>query len=282
MAVKRARWPTCGCTEAQHTTCVRQLCHKERGREGRNPSGDLNLPAVTSAFANLAKREENQRRMRLLLKCVADCPMQVVFCHKSGVPMTALRYWLGLSRIGRKGDGFDISLAGGRTERFHILFEDALMDGTGHLELAAYKAATGRHKEVLTYQGEISYQYEEYEDFDFITGETTIKRRLKRDENGDLVPVSVDVIDFEMTRFMLKTLRKEKYGSIQQIDVNHKVGGVLVVGAAKTSKQLEADYKNIRHDNVVDVEFEEVEDPSETDPKVSGPVRHATPPGDPK
>jgi transposase-like protein len=64
------------------------------------------------------------------------CPRAytVVIARKAGVSTNTLRYWMTLSREGYVGDPFDIKLEDGRTERFHILFEDAIREGFDKVE----------------------------------------------------------------------------------------------------------------------------------------------------
>ena len=233
----------------------------DKGMGGSRHDLSLITHSVTQQVAHgLAARPEHQRKMRLILKIAAGGATESSLCERSGISRTLLRYWFNLSKKGKSPDPFDVKQLDGTTERFHVAFEDAWKTGIDLIEETGRQMATGKYRKVLEYQGQISYLYEDVEDFDFNSGATTMRKRLKLDANGDPIPATVNWADPEMIRFFLKTTRRELFGPVQQIDVHHKHDAVLVIGAPKTSKQLEETYKDIRHDNVQDVEFTEVSD----------------------
>ena len=93
--------------------------------------------AIKSAQIGLVKRKYAPERLRLVLKLAREFPVETVIAHEAGMSKSALRYALMGSREGHPGDPFDIKLEDGITERFHVLFEDAVEEDIGKIEQAA-------------------------------------------------------------------------------------------------------------------------------------------------
>lgn len=191
--------------------------------------------------------------MRLVLKVAKRTPVEGVIAARVGIATATLRYMLKLSEKGHPGDIFDLEVDG-RIERFHILFQDAIETGLSRAEETLFKAATGQLKEILSDRGRVQYQF----DPQLIALGFTGDEALLRDENGDPVPETIPLLDLESTRWLLARRMPEKYGNRMVVDHKH-TGGVLVVGVPKTSQELEETYGSMRHDQIEDVEFEDVE-----------------------
>ena len=208
---------------------------------------------VAEAARLLAIR--NPEGMLKVLRAARAIPVQTAICAKSGVNRNKLRYWLKLSTKGHPGDGFDVPVDDGRTERFHILFSEAWDEGTDHYEQHMHNLATGMERKILTNQQGVIYET----DPDLIAlGLSGVEAYLV-DENNKPVPQTVPWLDPEMVRWVLARKRPDSYGNRIQVAHEHKVGGVLVVGATKSSKELEAAYQ-MKHHEIEDVEFEEVDE----------------------
>ena len=111
------------------------------------------------------------------------------------------------------------------------------------------KRALGYDK-ILTYRGRVIYKNDQglvglgYQGPD----------AYLRDENGNLVPETVRVVDPRAIRYILALELPEKYGKNRKIDVPHK-GGVLVIGETKKpeydtaasvrARQWKAEWKRI-------------------------------------
>lgn len=248
MAANKPSWPNCGCA----SRCEKRKCSRAGGRELAT-SGDGAKGVEYSIAAGLAGRAGAIVKMKRILEAAAVSPVITVICARAGVSRTLIKYWLALSRKGRKGDLFDIEIDEGRTERFHKLFEDAREQAWDVIEQTAYNFATGMEREILNYQGRVTYK----SDPELIGLGLKGEDAYLRDANGDPVPESVPIKDPEMVRWLLARRRPAEYGNKMQVEHEHK-GGVLVVGVTKTSKELEAEYGNKTHDDAMDVEFEEV------------------------
>jgi hypothetical protein len=142
-----------------------------------------------------------------------------------------------------------------RTERFHIMFEDAMEQAWDQVEQKAFNLATGVEREILNHQGRVSYKM----DAELLALGVRGELAYELDQYGQPIPETVPLLDPEMIRWLLARRRPDQYGNKMQIEHEHK-GGVLVVGAVKTSAQLEASYQ-MKHDDIEDVEFEEVDTP---------------------
>jgi hypothetical protein len=219
---------------------------------------------VPNPFGNAAisppNRRPNHAKLALFLNFVKACPTVAVHLEKMGISRPTLRYWLKQSEKGRRGDGWDIEMIDGEFERFHVAYSDAIQDGVDRIEDTVRQLAEGTFKEILEYQGHVTYRIDPALVGLGCTGEAA----YMRDDHGNPIPETKEIVDPEMGRFLLKTLRREKFGQVIKVDHEHK-GGVLVVGVTKSSKELEQTYKGVTHEalKAIDVEFEEVP-PEET------------------
>jgi hypothetical protein len=153
MAANKPKWPECGCTKR----CDKRKCHAVGSRK-LQASGAKTGSTIKSAFLGLITRKYAPEKLKLVLKVAADVPIESVICHKVDMSKSALRYALKGSREGHPGDIFDIKLEDGGTERFHILFEDAIEAATDKIEEMAIEMATGTFRKVLEYQGKVTYK----------------------------------------------------------------------------------------------------------------------------
>lgn len=214
---------------------------------------DLSKSVITQAALGLAQRKYAPKYLKLVLKIARENPVESQIASQAGMSICALRNCVALSKKGRSPDIFDLPTPDGGTERFHIQFEDAVETGWGVVEDYARKAATGMLKEVLTYKGRVRYKL----DPGLIGLGFTGPAAYLLDNNGDPVPETIRISDFEMTRFLLKGRLPKIYGTRMQVDHDHKVGGVLVVGVTRTSKELETIGPQ-KYEDIQDVEFENV------------------------
>ena len=199
----------------------------------------------------LITRKYAPQKLRLVLKLAEQFPDETVIAHEAGMSKSALRYALMGSREGHPGDPFDIKLEDGTTERFHILFEDAIEAGIGKVEQAAFELATGQARRVLEYQGKITYKKDRHlVALGYPEDETYIL-----DENGDRIPETVPIIDPEMIRWLLERRKREVYGKGPKAPKEPgRMGGVLVVGAPLTREEFEKQHGGPQP--LVEVEFE--------------------------
>ena len=108
------------------------------------------------------------------------------------------------------------------TERFHILFEDAIQEGFDKVKHMAFKMTTGMAREVLDYQGKVSYNKKD--PFLLELGLTGDAANLL-DENGDPIPETKPLVDPKMVRWILSRRRPDQYGNRLKESHEHK-GGV--------------------------------------------------------
>jgi hypothetical protein len=229
MAANKAKWPECGCSKR----CHMRKCHSVGSRKMAKLGS-----AIKSAQIGLVMRKYAPERLRLVLKLARELPVETVIAHEAGMSKSALRYALMGSREGHPGDPFDIKLEDGTTERFHILFEDAVEEGIGKLEQAAWELATGKAKRVLQYQGKITYK----RDHRLIAKGCPEEQTYILDENGDRIPETIPVQDPEMIRFLLERLKPEVYGRramAPAVKQPQRTGGVLVVGNPMSREDYE-------------------------------------------
>ena len=249
MAANKPAWPKCGCS----ARCDKPKCN--RGGGSRELQATEAAPGVgTQVAMGLASRKGAQATMKRILVAATDIPIMSAVCLKAQVSRQLIKYWLTLSRKGRRGDFFDVPIGDNRTERFHILFEDAMEAAWDKVEQKAFNLATGVEREILHHQGRVSYMF----DPDLIAMGLTGADAFLIGKDGKPVPETVPLLDPEMVRWLLARRRSKDYGNKMQVDHTHK-GGVLVVGVTKTSKELEASY-TMKHDEIEDVEFEDVPD----------------------
>lgn len=262
MAANKPAWPNCGCLER----CRKPKCNRTGGNPGSRElaqQGEGALGPGTMVAMGLVSRPGAQGTMRRILNAAKISPVITVICKRANVSRTLLKYWLALSRKGKRGDWFDLPIDvsdGSRnpmTERFHVLFEDAMEAAWDGVEQKAFALATGTEREILNHQGHVTYLSDPVLLALGVTGE----QAYLRDKNGDPIPETVPLLDPEMVRWVLSRRRSDQYGNKMKVEHEHK-GGVLVVGATKSSKELEQSYKDIKHNEIEDVEFEEVEEES--------------------
>jgi hypothetical protein len=254
MAANKPRWPQCACTER----CKKPKCNPPSEGSRELAVTDAAKGANLEIARGLLSRRDHTKSLKRLLVSARDVPSLAAICRKAGVSRTLLRYWLTLSRKGRKGDFFDVPVEEGRTERFHVLFEDAMEQAWDNVEIKAYNLATGVEREILHHQGHVSYLM----DPDLIAFGFTGEAAYLRDKDGKPIPETVPLLDPEMVRWLLARRRSKEYGNKMQVEHEHK-GGVLVVGVTKTSAQLEKDY-SMKHADIEDVEFEDITDEAES------------------
>jgi hypothetical protein len=231
MAANKPKWPECGCAQR----CDKRKCHAVGSRKlqagGAKPGS-----AIKSAQLGLITRKYAPDKLRLVLKLAKEIPDETVIAHAAGMSKSALRYALMGSREGHPGDPFDIKLEDGLTERFHILFEDAIEAGLDKLEAAAFELATGKVRRVLEYQGKITYK----KDPKLVAQGLPEEETYILDENGDRIPETVPIIDPEMIRWLLERRRSEVYGKRPKApQERERTGGVLVVPNPMTREEYE-------------------------------------------
>jgi hypothetical protein len=243
MAANKAKWPECGCSER----CHMRKCHSVGSRKMAKLGS-----AIKSAQIGLVMRKYAPERLRLVIKLARELPVEDVIAYEAGMSKSALRYALMGSREGHPGDPFDIKLEDGTTERFHILFEDAVEAGIGKIEQAAWELATGKAKRVLEYQGKVTYKQDRRlvalghpEDGTYIL-----------DENGDRIPETIPIIDPEMIRWLLERRKPEIYGkqATRAPKEPQRQGGVLVVGNPMSREEYERRFGGPRP--LTDIEIE--------------------------
>ncbi len=212
--------------------------------------------AMVESQRGILKRKYPKEILSQVVKCAAEIPVVSVICRNAKINRTNLRYWLVLSRKGGPGDGFDLPVPGdeSRTERFHVLYEDALQEAADAYEVKMNNLATGIEREILSDKGRVQYKY----DPELVGLGLTGEEAYLRDENNQPIPESVPTplhVQAEMVRWVLARLRPEKYGNKMQVEHEHR-GGVMVVGAQMSPQQIEKAFGGSQ--KLVDVEFEEV------------------------
>jgi hypothetical protein len=225
-------------------------CHAVGSRK-MQASGAKPGSAIKSAQIGLVMRKYAPERLRLVIKLARELPVETVIAHEAGMSKSALRYALMGSREGHPGDPFDIKLEDGTTERFHILFEDAVETGIDKIEQAAIELARGTARRFLEYKGKITYkQNPRLVALGYPEDETYIL-----DENGDRIPETIPIIDPEMIRWILERRRREVYGKRPKTPSEpQRSGGVLVVGNPMTREQYEKRFSGPQP--IVEVEIE--------------------------
>jgi hypothetical protein len=198
-------------------------------------------------------RKYSPTRLRLLLKYLAEMPVKTDACRRAGISTATLRYWIRQSEGGHPA--FQALTVNGETMKFHEWIGIACDDGLSHVEVMGHQLASGKYKKVLTYQGRVIYR----NDPELIALGFEGEQAYLLDEHGKPIPETVEEVDPDMVRFMLERLNPGKYKKVQEIDVNH-TGGVLVVGATLTKEQFADKFVGKRPDDEpTDVDFEVVE-----------------------
>lgn len=214
---------------------------------------------------SLVGRKSTPQRLKAIIKCVAEMPVIVEVCRRTGCSRNGLDYWLSKSETGKPGDGFDVATSdldeSGNpiTRRFHECFIDALKDGIDSAEKAAWKLVHGQ-PEVLTHKGHVQYQVNPAATaLGLIPGD---REYYLLDEFGRPMPETILKQDPDMIRFMLKAHRPDVYVPGQKIDVTHRGGVLILTAPVKTSKEFDENIPN-KLNSIQDVEFEEVDDNTE-------------------
>ena len=218
---------------------------RTRDRSGSRRLGEL-LPARIAKSA----RKLSPELMRIVLDTLSKYPVLSYAAWKAGIHRKALAYWIKRSKAG--DDGYDVEWQG-VTERFHEHCESAIEEAHEKLYCIMRQRALGYDK-ILTYRGRVIYKNDQglvglgYQGPD----------AYLRDENGNLVPETVRVVDPRAIRYILALELPEKYGKNRKIDVPHK-GGVLVIGETKKpeydtaasvrARQWKAEWKRIQEEN---------------------------------
>jgi len=231
--------------------------HRKGGRE-------IMLNRQFGENNRLVGRKYSPRRLLFIIKCIAEVPVVADVLRRATCSRTALEYWLKKSERGTKGDGFDLQIPNdedGQTERFHILFRNALKDGVDRVEKAAYEMATG-YEEPLHHHGRVKFKLDP----------DMVKLGIHQDDplcwlydknTGKPIPETIFRRDPEMIRWIMERRRPDDWGRRDKVDVSVR-GGVVFVPAKMGAKELDAAFGGKQP--VQDVEFEEVTDEVENDP----------------
>lgn len=245
MAANRPRWPKCGCAER----CDKPKCQGVGSRASQASKAKPGS-SVKAAMLDYAKRKCTPQRLRLVLKLAADTPVESVIAYRAGISQNLLRYWYMASQQGHTGDPFDIKLEGDLTERYHILYQDALASGFDKVEAVGYEMAIGTYQKVLEYQGRVTYKKDRF----LVQLGYPEEECYLRDENGDLIPETKPFCDPEMIRWFLEKRRPEEYGKRPSAPSQKQHGGVLVVAPPLTREEFER--KHGGPQPLVDIEIE--------------------------
>jgi hypothetical protein len=109
---------------------------------------------------------------------------------------SALRYALTGSREG-PGDLFDMEIDDGIgnsiTERFHILFEDAIEEGFSKVEGEAFELTMGQARKVLEHQGKSTYR----QDPRLVAQGFHKEQTCILDEHGNPIPATIPIRDLK-------------------------------------------------------------------------------------
>jgi hypothetical protein len=253
MAANKPKWPKCGCEKR----CDKRKCHSI-GSRALKARGYQPGSAIKSAQIGLIMRKYAPQKLRLVLRLAEQFPDETVIAHAAGMTKSALRYMLMGSRQGHPGDPFDMKIEDGLTERFHILFEDAIEAGFGKVEQAAFELAMGLARRVLEYQGKITYK----QDPGLVALGYPEEETYILDENGERIPETVPVRDPEMIRFLLARWKPEIYGKRAKAPKEpQRTGGVLVVENPMSREEYEKRFGGPQP--IVGVEFEGLPPPKE-------------------
>ena len=176
------------------TTLLRAKCRK-RGRSGGRK---LEKPKLSEENAK-SGRMLSPERMRIVLDSLAEYPIVSRAAAKAGVHRKTLEYWISRSAAG--DPGYDVEWQG-LEWRFHEHCASAIAEADDNVVTAAWELSMGR----MIY---------------------------KPDENGNRVEVGFrgpyTKKQGKMLRFLLETLRHEKWAKNRKIEMPPHCG-VLVVG----------------------------------------------------
>lgn len=218
---------------------------------------------------NAAARARLPDRLRRLLKNIADVPVASDAARRAGISLSQLKYMLQRSKEGRVGDGYDVALPESEengtpdnTERFHLAWDEAMNEGLGKAEKAAWALGVG-YREIQAHKGRVQYQIDPDKYALFVLLGDAIDERNPalwlRDEFGAPVPETIFKQDPDMLRWILENRKPKDYGRRAVVDMN-VTGGVLVVGMkAATSEALNELEEAYRKEGRPAVTFEEDE-----------------------
>lgn len=207
---------------------------------------------------NRAAKKNTPERLNRLLRNIVEVPIATDAARRAGVSLSQLKYWLQKSSEGRSGDGFDVPLPDGEengtpdnTARFHVLWDEAMTEGLGQAEKAAWALATG-FNEVQSHKGRVQYRIDPVKyDIAVLMGDPIDERNPQlwlRDNVGAPIPETIYKQDPDMLRWVLENRKPKEYGKRAVVDMN-VTGGVLVVGMkAATSEalnEIEGEYRRV-------------------------------------
>jgi hypothetical protein len=228
-----------------------RMAANKRAPGGRQVRDEMaHTSVMTEVATGLLTRKYTPEVLKKAIAAAVKLPVIAHVCRETGLSRHLLRYYIGLSK--KNHPAFNIVVdEHGNTEKFHVLFEDAMQEGFDRVETMAYNLATGMAREVLDYQGKVTYK----SDPELLALGLRGEDAYLRDENGDPVPETKPLMDPEMVRWILARRRPDDYGNKMKVEHEHK-GGVLVVGAQMTPQQIEQSFGG--QQKIVDVEFDEI------------------------
>jgi hypothetical protein len=231
---------------------------KPKFNDPRVPGGREAL-ARSRSMAVKPRKLSNERMIRVLT-AISEIPVAGDACMLAGISPTTLNYWRLRSKEGAPGDGYDVTLDPNDPEdtvRFHVAWDDAMTIGLARVERAGFQRALG-YLEPQTFQGRVVYKHDP--ELVALFGYECMQTYLLDKVTGAPVPETLLKQDPDMIQFIMKNRLRELYGNVQQIDINHR-GGVLVVSAvAKTSTALLESAQDFKAE-AVDAMFEELPEP---------------------
>lgn len=107
-------------------------------------------------------------------------------------------------------------------EEFDQQVKEAIQDGVDRVEQAAFESATVGVAEPVIYQGRLQFETEVYRDDNGVE-----QVRVRRDNEGNPVPLVVRKVSTPMQMFLLKGQRKEVYA--ERTELTGAAGGPLQV-----------------------------------------------------
>lgn len=114
-------------------------------------------------------------------------------------------------------------------------WDDALKAGLLMLEDEAHRRAFDGVEEPITHQGQLSYQLEHY-----IDEEGKQQAQVKRDENGQPIPLTVKKYSDTLAIFLLKAHAPEKYRENTRMELTGAEGGPVQFTDSERAAKLAA------------------------------------------
>lgn len=214
------------------------------------------LDTLRKSRVRVIGKKYSPDRLLKFLDTLANVGVLTEAAKQAGFSVTSAKYYMAKSENG--DPGFELKwhdIEG----PFHELVRIALDMAIERVEACAFQRATG-YLEPQVHQGRVQYEIDH--DMIALGAEPGSWDAILKDASGKPVPVTVEKQSEDLQMFILKARRPDIYGNKSQVDVLHR-GGVMVVAApARTSAELEQRAKRI-NEEVVDVEFIEVEDQDE-------------------